>query len=246
MPLYYNVDQFIRSVLIDEQPDLSFYSDRQFCRSIKLQALEAIESILQQMQERHLLCEQNAVNFDLRTEAAKSDDKFNLSLLDFAMLAGIPELAYSFAAWGCPSNYDVANFKLILKTTFAKYAPPIVVDIQKALILSAYGKHAANETAIDNNESNTQLKQILKIMKKVAALLAMYDPPDPKIGTNLRIFDHKVVDSEPEPVKPMLFSYTRALVVPGKSLARDPGSRSPISAEPLSGMTFNLSFRARA
>ena len=169
-----DIQDFIKSLLSNQNIDLSLYKSTVFCEKIELFALEKIKSILLNILASHLPHERvgSTDPFFLSEEINKPDHD-GLTLLDYCSIAGLHDMGRIFAKLGCKNNIDTNAINKNINAFYTEdlNKPKLVRNINSAFESIEQGKQEykdnplANKSPIDGVANPTIWQKFKHIVK---------------------------------------------------------------------------------
>lgn len=146
MPKYTPKEQqvinFLNQALSDPYLDLSVYKDNEFCDTLRQLALNHIYDLLFKMHIAQLHDEAANRIFKIESVINSRHTDTGCTLLDYALLAGLDELALRFASIGTEHSRNIDAFKMNIYSDFKHQRPEIVDNILSSVTQIELGQES--------------------------------------------------------------------------------------------------------
>lgn len=135
------LENFILQIFNDTRVDiatLAKYEDSKFRRELQLYALMRIKCLLFSLLELHVHDTKGHKTISL-SEAINKQDHLGCNILDYCILAGLPELAFIVASLGCRLDGKTRYFQHVVYEYLATHKDSAVNAMRQAIINAAQG-----------------------------------------------------------------------------------------------------------
>lgn len=142
------LENFILQIFNDTSVDIATlgkYEDSKFRRELQLYALMRIKCLLFSLLELHVHDTKNHKTISL-SEAINKQDHLGCNILDYCILAGIPELAFIVASLGCRLDGKTRYFQHVVYEYLATHKDSAVNAMRQAIVNAAHGADEYKES----------------------------------------------------------------------------------------------------